>query len=103
MGGVDMRQGDWVEVGLASANRDEKQYDDPEDFRLDRPDPLNHVAFGAGAHVCPGASLARLEGVTAIETLLDRVAALTPVEGFEYPPLPANLAYSDLPAHISWR
>ena len=103
LGGVDMHQGDWVEVGLASANRDEAQYDNPEDFRLDRPDPLNHVAFGAGAHVCPGASLARLEGVTAIETLLDRVAALTPVTGFNYPPLPANLAYGDLPAHITWR
>lgn len=103
LGGVDMQQGDWVEVGLASANRDAAQYEDPEDFRLDRPDPLNHVAFGAGAHVCPGASLARLEGVTAIETLLDRVAALTPVAGFEYPPLPANLAYSDLSAQITWR
>ena len=75
----------------------------PKSFRLDRPDPLNHVAFGAGAHVCPGASLARLEGVTAIETLLDRVATLTPVDGFQYPPLPANLVYSDLPAHINWR
>ncbi len=103
LGGVDMQQGDWVEVGLASANRDEAQYDHPEDFRLDRPDPLNHVAFGAGAHVCPGASLARLEGVTAIKTLLDRVAALTPVDGYEYPPLPANLAYGALPANITWR
>ncbi len=98
-----MKRGDWVEVGLASANRDEAQYDDPESFRLDRPDMLNHVAFGAGAHICPGASLARLEGVTAIETLLDRVAALTPLAGFEYPPLPANLTYGDLPAHITWR
>ncbi len=37
------------------------------------------------------------------DTLPDRVSALTPVDGFEYPPLPANLAYSDLPAQITWR
>lgn len=49
------------------------------------------------AHSLSGASdislrvLIRKKRVTTIETLLDRAAALTPVDGFEYPPLPAHI------------
>ena len=43
----------------ASANRDETIFDAPEDVRLDRK-PNPHVAFGAGAHTCLGAPMARL-------------------------------------------
>ena len=43
-------------------------FDDPDEFRLDRPDPKHHLAFGGGPHICPGAALARLEARIAIET-----------------------------------
>jgi cytochrome P450 len=39
IGGVPLHVGDWVEMGIASANRDEDVYEDPESFRLDRPNP----------------------------------------------------------------
>ena len=41
--GVEMQAGDWVEVGIGSANRDETVYDDPGVFRLDRDDPRDHL------------------------------------------------------------
>jgi cytochrome P450 len=98
--GVALRAGDWIEVGIASGNRDEAVHAEPESFRLDRPDPRDHLAFGAGSHVCPGATLARLEAVTAVETLLDRVAQLQTVPGADYPPIPGNLGHQPIPARL---
>ncbi len=73
--GVPMRSGEKIVFGVASANRDEDYFDHPDEFRLDRARPKDHVAFGGGPHICPGASLARLEGRVALEVFLDRVAA----------------------------
>lgn len=72
--GVRIPAGAKVAFGLASANRDPATYEDPDAFRLDRPSARDHLAFGGGPHVCPGASLARLEGRIALEVFLDRVA-----------------------------
>jgi cytochrome P450 len=80
--GVPIRAGEKVAFGIASANRDERHYDDPNSFRLDRPDPRHHVAFGGGPHVCPGTVLARMEARVAIEVLLERVAEIKTVPDF---------------------
>lgn len=101
LGGIAMHPGDWIEVGIASGNRDEDVYDDPESFRLDRTDPRNHLAFGAGSHVCPGATLARFEAVTAVETLLDRVATMSEIPATAYPPVPGNLGQEPIPARLT--
>jgi cytochrome P450 len=77
--GNQLEVGDKVAFGLASANRDSTHFDDPGEFRLDRPDPRSHLAFGGGPHVCPGAALARLEARVAVEVLVARVAAVTPM------------------------
>jgi 2-hydroxy-5-methyl-1-naphthoate 7-hydroxylase len=45
--------------------------------------PRQHVAFGGGPHVCPGASLARMEARVALEVFLDRVASITPEPGWQ--------------------
>lgn len=65
-------------VCYASANRDEAHWDAPEEFRLDRPIDVvrNHLSFGFGAHFCPGAALARLEGRIALRLLVDRFPGL---------------------------
>lgn len=98
--GVALRPGDWVEMGIASANRDDAVFDDPETFRLDRPQPRGHLTFGAGPHVCPGASLARLEGLTAIDVLMERVSRMERVAGATYPPLPGDLGHMPIPARL---
>src|SRR4029079_17085354 len=77
--------GDLVSVGIASANRDDALYDDADAVRLDRDDPRNHLGFGGGPHVCPGATLARMEAVTSMDVLLDRVTEMAPGPGATYP------------------
>ena len=84
---------DKVAFGLASANRDETHFDDSASFRLDREDPRGHLAFGGGPHVCPGASLARLEARVAVEVFLERVAAVRPVDPGRYEPVPVFWAH----------
>jgi cytochrome P450 len=91
--GEHLAPGDKVAFGILSANRDEQVFEDPHAFRLDRPDPRGHVAFGGGPHVCPGASLARLEGRVALDVFLDRVAAVTPVDPGAYEEVPVMWAH----------
>jgi cytochrome P450 len=96
--GVQMCPGDWVEMGIGSGNLDEAVYPDGDAFRLDRDDPRHHLGFGAGSHICPGATLARLEGSTAVSVLLDRVAEMRPLAGVRYPPIPGSLGHRPIPA-----
>ena len=103
LGGVEMRAGDWVEVGIGSANRDEAVYDDPDLFRLDRDDPRDHLGFGGGPHICPGATLARIEATGAVNVLCDRVAEMSPVDGATYPPLPGGMSHLPIPAKLTPR
>jgi cytochrome P450 len=56
---------------LASANRDERHFDEPDRFDIHRR-PGGHLTFGRGAHFCLGAPLARLEGRIALEEVLKR-------------------------------
>jgi cytochrome P450 len=64
--GVQMKAGDIVWLGLATANHDPKKFDDPRDFNLDRDGINHHLAFGAGPHRCLGMHLARHELVIAL-------------------------------------
>jgi cytochrome P450 len=85
---VDIPAGAKVGFGVASANRDAGTYDDPDSFRLDRATARDHLAFGGGPHVCPGASLARLEGRVALEVFLDRVDRARVDQPYRREPVP---------------
>ena len=54
-----------------AANRDPMQFDEPNEFRVDR-SPNRHLAFGLGAHLCLGNNLARMNMRVIFETLLRR-------------------------------
>jgi len=73
--GVTIPRGGLVYAVLASANRDPRQFPDPDTLDLAR-EPNKHLAFGLGIHYCLGAPLARLEGEIAISTLLRRAPGL---------------------------
>ncbi|MBB4685136.1 cytochrome P450 [Amycolatopsis jiangsuensis] len=68
--------GEFVQVSLLAANRDEGRFPDPDDLDVTRP-PGGHLAFGHGIHYCVGAPLARLEAEIALGGLLNRFPDLT--------------------------
>jgi len=65
--------GSTVMVLPAAANRDPREFDEPDEFRLDRENARQHIAFGHGIHTCAGAPLARAESNVSIQRLLDRM------------------------------
>jgi cytochrome P450 len=100
--GVTIPAGAKVAFGLASANRDEQTYDTPDAFRLDRPAARDHLAFGGGPHVCPGASLARLEGRIALDVFLERVTTARVDDDYQREGVPVFWAHGPrrLPATL---
>ncbi len=73
--GQPVKCGDRLFALLGSANRDEAAFPNPDRLDFQRGE-VRHVAFGQGIHFCLGASLARLEGAVALETVLRRLPAL---------------------------
>jgi cytochrome P450 len=69
--GVSIPQGQLVLPILSSANRDEKEFVNPDSFDVSR-DTRKHLAFGRGVHVCLGAPLARIEAQEIIQQLLTK-------------------------------
>jgi cytochrome P450 len=76
VGGVDVQPGTPVMLLNGAANRDPRRFECPAEFRLERPNAREHIAFGRGPHSCPGAPLARAEGRISIERILDRTRDL---------------------------
>jgi cholest-4-en-3-one 26-monooxygenase len=76
VGDQEISTGDRLLLVYASANRDERAFEEPDRLDVTR-HPNDHVAFGAGGpHFCLGASLARLEGKEMFEALLTRFDGL---------------------------
>jgi len=73
LGGVTIPAGTTLMVVNGAANRDPRRFEQPTEFRVERSNARQHIAFGHGAHTCPGAPLARAEGRITIERLLDRM------------------------------
>ncbi|WP_206543006.1 cytochrome P450 [Microbacterium testaceum] len=71
MHGKTIAAGDKVVMWFTSANRDERAFERPDEFRGDR-FPNEHLGFGWGTHACLGANLARLEARLFFERLIER-------------------------------
>ena len=74
-----VRAGDQVAVHIGAANRDPAAFQDPESFRVERPEN-RHLAFGSGIHACVGAALARSEAEVAVRVLLKEFSHIELVE-----------------------
>ena len=72
-----------------SANRDERNFEEPERFDVTRT-PNDHMAFGFGAHFCLGNRLARLELATMLDRLFERLPDLALATDVEPPKRNAN-------------
>jgi cytochrome P450 len=102
IGGQPIRAGERVFMCWASANRDVAKFDHPEAFDLRRK-PNRHLTFGAGAHLCLGRNLTRLEAQICMEEVLTRLPDYRVVEeGLERIPDSSTLyGYLSVPAKFT--
>lgn len=104
IGEVDVFAGDLVLLRYGSANRDETEFDAPDDFDMDRENVRRHVAFGSGIHQCLGSQLARKEMIIAFPILLERLAELKlDHSGGELQYLPSVLLRGVENLHVTYR
>lgn len=71
--GTTLHEGDTLLLVPGSAHRDERVFDDPDEFRIDREIGSKLLSFGSGAHFCLGAHLARMEARVALNELLEKI------------------------------
>ncbi|MDQ6911044.1 MAG: cytochrome P450, partial [Actinomycetota bacterium] len=71
--GIEIPEGARIMLLYPSANRDERQFERPDEFDVRRPNAREHVGFGYGVHGCAGQGMARMEGRALLRALLDRV------------------------------
>jgi cytochrome P450 len=84
-----------------SATRDERFFDDPDTFEIDRP-PSQSLGFGLGIHSCLGAALARMESRVAIEEMVRRWPRYEIDEGGLRRVQMSNVAgFSSVPVRVS--
>jgi cytochrome P450 len=90
IGGCPVGAGERVVIGAASANRDERVFEQPDEFHVDRTNADQHLTFGYGTHVCPGATLARAVARIGVTAVLDRFApaSLQLEPGFTFEQVP---------------
>ncbi len=98
LGGVTVPAGTTLMVVNGAANRDPGRFEQPTEFRVERSNARQHLAFGHGAHTCPGAPLARAEGRITIERLLDRMDDIR-ISDTEHGPAGAR-RYDYVPTYI---
>lgn len=91
--GVDIAAGTPVMLLNGAANRDPRRFECPAEFRSDRPNSRAHVAFGRGAHTCPGAPLARAEGRISLERILNRMRDIRLSDEHHGPPADRHFKY----------
>jgi cytochrome P450 len=99
LGDQHLQRGDRVLMCFASANRDGREFPDPDEFVADR-QPNRHVAFGMGKHRCIGSTLARAEFATMLATTLRRIPdfRIDRAETVRYPSLGIVNGYVSMPA-----
>jgi cytochrome P450 len=88
-----------IVVLYGSANRDERVFDEPDRFLIDR-DASAHLAFGSGIHLCLGAPLARLEGAAVFRRLAQRVSSIEVLAGADRTDSAAIRGFATLPVRI---
>jgi len=98
VGDVPIPAGTTMMLLPGASNRDPRKFDQPHEFRVDRPNVREHVAFGRGNHSCPGAPLARAEGRISLNRILDRMSDIKISDASHGPA--DNVRYSYEPTFI---
>ena len=100
IGDTTIRPGQRITTLLASANRDEREYPNPDDFIWDRP-IQRLLAFGRGQHFCLGVHLARIEIAIMVSEWLKRVPDFRILsEAASRPPSSFQWGWNNLPVEV---
>jgi cytochrome P450 len=102
LGGLQVPAGAPLVAWIGSANRDERQFQRPEQFDIDRT-PNRHLAFGHGIHFCLGAPLARLEARIALQGILDRLPGLALTPGAQLERMDSTIVYGVKELPVTWQ
>jgi cytochrome P450 len=98
--GVAVAQGEPVIVSLHAVGHDPQHHENPNTFNVSRPTRRDHLAFGYGAHYCPGALLARTEAAIALEGLFTRFPDLRLADGAKVFPSISLYGFDTLPVSL---
>ena len=99
LGDVVVPKGTYIHTSIAAANRDPAVFEDPDRVDLGRK-PNRHLAFATGIQVCLGATLARVEGRSAIGGLVRRFPKLAANGEASMVPLARFRGYASLPVRV---
>jgi cytochrome P450 len=100
--GCPIAKGDRIHGLLGAANRDPIKFEEPLEFRLERPDAREHLGFGFGPRLCIGANLARAEAAEMVATLLTRFPDITLDESGPEPIMTGGMPRSFSPLPARW-
>lgn len=76
IGDTDIPAGKKIVIFLAAASRDPDRWENPNEFRMNRPRANEHLAFGRGVHTCIGAPLARTEARIVLDRFLEHTSRI---------------------------
>lgn len=100
LGGVKLRADTKVGYHMGAANRDPRQWPDPDRFDVTRQTTGVHRSFGFGAHVCIGQMIARLEAESILGAIIRRVRAIEPDGKAEWRPVNTLRTLDSLPLQL---
>jgi cytochrome P450 len=100
LGGVRLRADTKVGYHMGAANRDPRQWPDPARFDVTRQTAGVHRAFGAGAHVCIGQMISRLEAESILGALVRRVQRIEPAGASRWRPVNTLRTLDVLPLQL---
>ncbi|HEY6599865.1 MAG TPA: cytochrome P450 [Pseudomonadales bacterium] len=103
LGGYPLKAGGLIMLRFGAANRDERQFDDPDVVNVERAKAGMQLAFGSGVHHCIGAPLARQELNLGFAALLDRMQDIRLAPGHPRPEAEPSFILRNLPAlHLAF-
>jgi cytochrome P450 len=102
LGGERIPAGAPLVAWIGSANRDERQFQRPAEFDVDR-GQNRHLGFGHGIHFCLGAPLARLEARIALRAVLSRLPGLSLAPEAQLERMDSTIIYGVKALPVSWR
>jgi cytochrome P450/ferredoxin-NADP reductase len=102
IGGVDIPSGARLLIVLASANHDERHFENPDEIDLYRDNTTEHLTFGYGSHQCMGKNIARMELRIFLEEFIKRLPHLKLKADQEYKFLPNTSFRGSSELWVEW-